>query len=146
MRARALTSAVLGLTLVLGGCIWPFGGKNKHDPDAAAWAQEPVTVHVTNHNWADVVIYAARSGSNRYRLGDVVTGRTETFTVPQDLYTGGNVAFLIDPIGSRESFSTGLILVAPGQQVELVVENQLSTTSWSVASVTGRRLPVLAFR
>jgi hypothetical protein len=131
MSARGIAS-VLVLALLAGGCVWPFGKKNEDPMEESA--PEPITLHVTNHNWSDVVIYALPSGS-RVRLGSVVTGQEAEFVLPVNYAPNGVVSLLVDPIGSRETFRTGNILVSPGQQVELTVENHLSTSSWSVAAL-----------
>ncbi|HET9982788.1 MAG TPA: hypothetical protein VFQ38_04360 [Longimicrobiales bacterium] len=131
MSPRAVAS-VLVVALLAGGCVWPFGRKNEDQSEEPA--PEPITLRVTNHNWSDVVIYVLPSGS-RIRLGSVVTGQQADFVLPLNYTPNGVMSLLVDPIGSRETFRTGNILVSPGQQVELVIENQLSTSSWSVAEL-----------
>jgi hypothetical protein len=129
MRARAFLTTLV-LSILVAACAWPFGRK-EDDEDFFEGSRE-ITVHVTNHNWQNVVIYAVRGGS-RVRLGDVVTGQSVTFTIPHDLVEGGGqISLLVDPIGGSGRYSTGAILVSPGQQIELTVENHLPTSSWSV--------------
>ncbi len=123
---RLATPAIAALAL--SACFYPFKhkGNDEYEP------QEPITVRVTNHNWSDVVIYATRTGV-RYRLGDVTTGREAVFRLPRELLTASDLRLLVDPIGSNSYFQTEVLLVSPGQEVHLTVENQISTSSWTIA-------------
>jgi hypothetical protein len=94
--------------------------------------EEKAIVRVTNHNWADVVVYAVRY-STRYRLGMLATNQTLEFRLPSGAMSGsGDLRLLVDPIGSREVFTTQSISVAPGQWVDFKIENHLAISNWAV--------------
>lgn len=93
---------------------------------------QPVTLEVVNNNWQDIVIYAI-VGSTRQRLGSVPAIKQATLELPSGLIPlPGSVQLLLDPLGSRAAFRTGNISVGLGQQIRLVVENQLSLSNWTV--------------
>lgn len=140
MSPRAVATVLLA-TLLVGACVWPFGKKDEEQVEELT--PQPITLHVTNHNWADVVIYILPSGS-RIRLGSVVTGQQVDFVLPPDYTPNGAMSLLVDPIGSRETFRTGTILVSPGQRVHLVIENQLSTSNWSIVALQAAITPPIA--
>lgn len=93
--------------------------------------QDITTARITNNGWLDVNVYAARGGS-RQRLGMVTGQNTETFRLPRYLVDARGVRLLIDPIGSPQGYQTDLISVAPGQQIELVVQQRISMSHYSV--------------
>ncbi|HEX7052214.1 MAG TPA: hypothetical protein VF188_18540 [Longimicrobiales bacterium] len=123
---RYMTILALAL-LPIAGCGATRGGSDAGAQPAPA---RGVPVAVSNYNWLDVDIYALRSGI-RHRLGTVGTGQTVLLTVPPGLVDAGQVRLLVDPIGGRP-FLTDPILVAPGQQIELRVENHLPLSNWMV--------------
>ena len=80
-----------------------------------------LTVHVQNNSVLDVVIYAIRE-TVRERLGTVTTARTSTFTIPGYLLTGtSTLRFVADPIGSRNEYLIGDVVVFPGDEIHLLV-------------------------
>lgn len=90
------------------------------------------TVEVTNHNWADMVVYAVRGGT-RYRLGMVTSMSTARFEIPGMVVNGsGGVSLAADPVGSTDVFVTQPMQVVPGQRVEFNIENHIATSSYSV--------------
>jgi hypothetical protein len=63
----------------------------------------------------------------------MVTGQnSQVFRLPQHFIDARGVRLLIDPIGSPQGYSTELIAVAPGQQIELVVQHRISTSHYAV--------------
>ncbi len=125
--------ASLAASLLLAGCsLLPFHRDEKSPDDSGQQEMEDVALHVANHNWSDIVVFAVR-GSTRMRLGDVSTGTQADFVVPRNLVLGGQLTVLLHPIGGPRDFSTGPILVSPGQQVDLRVENTITQTNWSVS-------------
>jgi hypothetical protein len=44
----------------------------------------------------------------------------------------GSVELMLDPLGSRGTFRTGVIQIGNGQEVHITVENELRMTSWRV--------------
>jgi hypothetical protein len=121
-------SAALALLLVaatLSGC----GLRSRRGPAAG---RQGVELRVTNHNWSLVVVYAMRNGT-RWRLGDVPTMGTRTFSLDRTTGMGpGGVEILVDPLGSSEAFLTDQVTVGPGETIVLRVENNLSHSTYSV--------------
>ena len=131
MRVPLRPTALL-LAALLAGCSLLPGHHEEPQPDPLAdEVSEDVALHVANHNWSDVVVFAVR-GTARVRLGDVTTGSEADFVVPRSIATGGQVTVVLHPIGGNRDFSTGPIMVSPGQQIDLRVENALQQTNWSV--------------
>ncbi len=131
MRTPLHLTAVL-LVALLAGCSLLPHHRDEQQPDPLAdEASEDVGLHVANHNWADVVVFAVR-GTTRVRLGDVNTGNEADFVLPKSFVLGGQVTVILHPIGGPRDFSTGPIMVSPGQQIDMRVENSLAQTNWSV--------------
>ncbi len=113
------------LALLLSGCVLFARGKRADE------GPRDVPVHVSNHNSANVVLYAV-NGSLRVRLGTVTTASDAELAVPRNLVVAGTVGLQVHAIGAGRDYVTGPILVRMGQQIELSVENSLVQTSWSV--------------
>jgi hypothetical protein len=124
--ATAKKSLTIGLlVLASAGC---FGRKKSQGEPV----YQAVTLEVVNNNWQDIVIYAI-VGSSRQRLGSVPAVKHATLELPSGLIPlPGSVQLLLDPLGSRATYRTGMISIGLGQQIRLVVENQLSLTNWTV--------------
>jgi hypothetical protein len=87
--------------------------------------QLPATLHVYNANWSDVRIYLARGGL-LMRLGSVTSQASADFEIPADvLNEAASVTLVASPLAGRESFSTLLTGIRPGDELELTVENLL---------------------
>ena len=126
-------SAALVVVAVAGGCAT---GRNEVVGDGSAFAQaasaNTAIVHVNNHNWQDVDVFAVRDGM-KMRLGMVTSMSAGDFKLPETFLVGSpNVQLRIDPIGSNSGYLTQSILVSPGQTVDLRIENDLNLTSYSV--------------
>ena len=94
----------------------------------------PITLSVTNDNPQDVTVYVS-GGSERQRLGLVTTGQTQTFTVPaMAARPGGDFEVMVHPVGGGGDFSTGRLLVSPGDNVELRIAASMNQTSYKVSS------------
>ena len=115
----------LVVALVLSGCL-----KHKSDPDNPPIG--PITLNVDNHNWSDIVVYALVEGT-RHRLGSVTATQKAKLRVPETLMpVPGSVELVLDPLGSRGTFRTGIIQIGNGQELHITVENELRMTSWRV--------------
>jgi hypothetical protein len=91
------------------------------------------TLLVSNNNWSDMVIYLVR-GSTRSRLGSVSSMGTARFAI-SDAMTGGGygeIRVMADPIGSDRTWTSPVIDIVPGSQVELTVQNHLATSHFAV--------------
>jgi hypothetical protein len=93
---------------------------------------QPITIaRVTNNNWLDVGLYAVRGGS-RERLGIVRSFETQAFELPPHFLAASGLRLYVDLIGSRQSYQTDRIPVSPGQLIELVVQERLAQSHYSV--------------
>ena len=99
--------------------------------DPSPSMQDITTARVTNNGWLDVNVYASRGGS-RQRLGMVTGQSSQVFRFPRHFIDARGVRLFIDPIGSAQGYSTELIAVAPGQQIELVVQQRISMSHYAV--------------
>jgi hypothetical protein len=101
--------------------------------ERAEFATEPPprSVTIQNDNWLDVVVYLVRGGV-RQRLSVVPGLGSQTVRLPRGLAPDGEVRFVLDPIGSRMSYTLHPIYAAPGQRIELTVRSRLSTSTLSV--------------
>lgn len=95
-------------------------------------AQVRTTVQVTNHNWADMVVYAIHNGL-RVRLGMVTSMTTRHLPVPRNLtLSGGDFRLAVDPIGSTQGFVTQPLQIRPGSRIEFNIQNNLPISTYSV--------------
>lgn len=92
----------------------------------------PVTIAVDNRNYLDVTVYAL-IGSSRVRIGQVTGSTTASFDVMlRRISVSGDVRFLVDPIGSNRVWASDMIHVYAGQVVELIVESDVSRSTYSI--------------
>jgi hypothetical protein len=94
---------------------------------------EIATARITNNAWLDVNVYASRSGS-RQRLGTVTGQNTEVFELPRSFVEARGVSIVIDAIGSPQTYQTDVIPAGPGQQIDVVVQQRLAMSHYSVLS------------
>lgn len=126
-RPRFSLSAGLILLSVLlaAGCAPFWGGED----DPAMEEDREVTVHVKNHNWNAIHVYAIGSGQRR-SLGQLATNDTATFTISESIAgTQRELRLLADPIGSRQQHVSERILFEPGDRIEWTVQNDLDQSS-----------------
>ncbi len=96
------------------------------EEQAEAPPLEDVTVRVQNNNVLDMTVYAVR-GAQRFRLGLVTTGRTDTFVLPGYLLTGStHLGFVVDPVGSDRSYLVEEFSVFPGDEIDLVIPSYIA--------------------
>jgi len=109
---RYFFTATVGLAVAACG-----GSKSKSAPIP----QPRTTVRVENQGFADMTIYAIRSGQ-RVRLGQASGNSTSVFVIPANLIFGATpLRFLADPIGGRGTPISDEITVQPGDEVRLVL-------------------------
>lgn len=91
----------------------------------------PVTLEVTNNNWADMAVYVVHSGQ-RIRIMTVVTTNTVSVTLlPDQVGPGGEVRILARPLGGAGRFLGPVIFASPGQTVAVTLENDLNQSTVS---------------
>lgn len=95
--------------------------------------ESQTTLVVENNNWSDMVIYIAR-GSSRARLGSVTSMATAKFKITDAMSGGGygEVRIIADPIGSDRTYTSPVINIVPGSQVELRLQNNIQISSFAV--------------
>jgi hypothetical protein len=82
---------------------------------------EATTVRVDNRSFADMDVFAVRSGQ-RVRLGMASGNKNTVFQVPASLVSGvTQLRFVADPIGSSRASITEEVSVSPGDEVLLVI-------------------------
>ena len=129
MHARQFRGVIAFAMLVLAiGCA--RSGRSR--PGIAAF-DEIATARITNHAWLDVNVYASLSGS-RQRLGTVAGQNTQVFELPRTFVEARGVRIFIDAIGSPQTYQTDVIPAGPGQQIDVVVQQRLAMSHYSVGS------------
>jgi hypothetical protein len=127
MHARLFRSTIVVAVLALAmGCV----RSGRSDAGAIAF-DEITTARITNNGWLDVNVYASRSGS-RQRLGTVTGQNTEVFELPRSFVEARGLRIFIDAIGSPQTYQTDLIPAGPGQQIDVVVQQRLAMSHYSV--------------
>lgn len=125
MRASTGRSVlVLLLVMLQAGC-----GVFRRDREV--FEPAPIMVAVENRNWSQVAVYVV-AGGQRQRLGEVVGASAEEFTLPGMFTSRTDIRLVAVPLASRQQFATGVIVANPGATIQLVVENVLTMSSWSV--------------
>lgn len=91
------------------------------------------TLVVENNNWSDMVIYVTR-GASRTRIGSVTSMRTATFRITDSMAGGGygEVRIIADPVGTDRTYTSPVINIVPGSQVQLRLQNNVQVSSFSV--------------
>lgn len=129
MHARQFHGLIAIAILALAtGC-----ARSGRSTSALAAFQEIATARITNHGWLDVNVYASRSGS-RQRLGTVTSQNSAVFELPRNFIEARGLRIFIDAIGSPQTYQTDLISAGPGQQIDVVVQQRLAMSHYSVLS------------
>jgi hypothetical protein len=98
---------------------------------ARATSTAVTTARIKNNNWLDIKVYAVRGGS-RERIGIVRAFDTQVFELPRHLLDTRGLRLFVDLIGSQQWYQTDLIPVWPGQLIDLVVQDRLVQSHYSV--------------
>lgn len=128
---------LIGLLALAAGC----GASHQRAPapspqtNGSTSSQESrrtgLPVQVDNQNFSDMNIYLVKGGQ-RWLLGQAGGLTQTTLTVPSSLTPGdGRLRLLADPIGERQSISTPVLVVGPGQTVYWTIgsDSEMSTAS-----------------
>ena len=121
--------------LVLGAIVAAAslpGCSRNESPEFVAAPAEAIPLQITNHHYLDITIYAIHDGQ-RTRLG-VAGGSAHTKLVlsPRLLGVGREMQLVGDAIGSQERAVTDMIIVQPGQFIELLLESSLARSTVGV--------------
>jgi hypothetical protein len=94
--------------------------------------ESQTTLIVKNNNWQEVVIYMVR-GATRARLGSVAGMGSARFRLSDTMVSNaGDVRIMADPIGSTRSYTSPVIDVLPGAEVELQVQSNIVASNFAV--------------
>ena len=123
MKTKKMLAPLLGLALATFAL--PATGDAAVPVVEDSVRTDAVQVRVVNHNWHDMLIYAAVNG-RFIRLGTVTSLSSETLKIPRWLVGfAANLEFVARGIGSRsETYSTS-IQVSPGDMLEFRLENSI---------------------
>ena len=123
MKTKRMLTPLLGL--VLATFAVPVTGDAAVPLVEDSVRTDAVQVHVVNHNWLDMRIYAVVNGRS-IRLGTVTGLTSETLEIRKSLVGfGADLELVARGIGSRsENFRTS-IQVSPGDVLEFRVENSI---------------------
>lgn len=126
MRPARLLAPALALLLV-AGCARNRADEGQPAPEGGPQA----LLEVHNNTWsdADVFVYA---GTQRIRLGTVVSLGSTHATLPPDALGLGSIQVRIQPIGGGTAYTTDRIDIRPGDRIRLTVEKQVSLSTWVV--------------
>jgi hypothetical protein len=91
----------------------------------------PTRVYVTNNHQLDVRVFAFNE-SQSIPLGSVSSFTTETFQLPNAILMRGRVRIVADPIGAVTAYLTDVITFGPGQDIEVIVQNNLQLSTYSL--------------
>jgi hypothetical protein len=126
LRSAVVLSCAAGALLF--GCARRRGDPADQEPPRA-----PVTLEVTNHNWADMVIYVVR-GTQRIRVLTVVTANTASVVLRPDLVgPGGELRIAAHAIGGGGRYRSPRVFASPGGAVTVTLETDLArstVTAW----------------
>jgi len=120
--AIALVTGVGGTNI---GCVASSGYPGMNVQNAEA--RFPV-LRVENRNWADVKVYIVTEAGRPVRLGTITSMQTALLRIRAPL-SSGMAQILIQPIGSRASFTTNSVIFEPGRRLELIVQSSLIHSS-----------------
>ncbi|NJD18235.1 MAG: hypothetical protein FIA95_02995 [Gemmatimonadetes bacterium] len=132
--ARRATRAAVPILAVAMAAVAPGRAEAQTDttrviPLTVAKQKNTADLLVENGNWLDAHLYLVREGMLT-SLGFVGGLAKEHLVLPSlATSTGFPVQILVLPIGSTSAYVTPDIMVNPGDQVELMVENQLSLSA-----------------
>jgi hypothetical protein len=89
------------------------------------------TARITNNHWLDVRVYGVQGGT-RNVIGTVRSFGTEVFVLSSQFVATSGLRIFVDPIGSQQTYQTDLIPVWPGQMIDLVVQDRIQLSHYSV--------------
>jgi hypothetical protein len=129
------SAIAVALAALIGGsgCAagMPAGGATTFFDDDAG-QPETSLLRVVNNNWSDMTIYLVHGGVQS-RIGHVGGLQSAQFRLPAVLIgTGGDVMLIARPLASREGYATQRLRVAPGQRIDLHLENNLNLSHFAV--------------
>lgn len=123
MLARRLLFRRLLVALMLGS------GMQACAPAGVLSHPGGATLDVTNHNFADMNVYAISENGSPRRLGMAGGLGSTTFTLPYETFSSGPVSIVAVPIGGLGAAGSGAISVQSGQTIQFTIEQNLNMSS-----------------
>lgn len=134
MQARC-AAALIPLLVVAAACAETGRPIEGTTPEPAQEEIAPVAnrrVRATNDHASAVIIHAVMDGRS-WRLGQVETGRTLTFTLPPS-EPEADVQLVVVPVASDADYATGTLSLEPGSTIELTIGGDLGLSSYRVVA------------
>ena len=125
-RRRLIRVLVIVALSSVTGCAGARRSSLPEEDDA-----DVVTLNVINHHPLDVVVYNVGHG-HRDRIGQVTAASTRSFQLHLSRFPGGELQFYADPVGSRESVTSELLHLFPGESASWTLETDLARSSITV--------------
>ena len=128
MKAPTTLAKLLLIAVVTGAAT--TGCATAGTLSSRAVADRQTAVSIRNDNWSDVKVYLVdASGGMPVRLGTVTSMSTLRIplrgAVASQLRSQGSLRFEIRPLGSRSSYMTDSVIMAPGDVMHLTVASHL---------------------
>jgi hypothetical protein len=93
----------------------------------------PSILRIANHNWLDMHVYLSREGGPLQSLGMVTSHTTSDFELPEESFLAGSALRIVaDPIGGGRRYVSPELILAPGVDVHVAVENAIHLSSSTV--------------
>ena len=124
MKTKRMLAPLLGLALATFAL--PVTGDATVPVVEDSVRTDAVQIHVVNHNWLDMRIYAVINGRS-IKLGTVTGLTSETLKIRESLLSfAADLELVARGIGSRSEIFRTSIQVFPGDVLELRIENSIS--------------------
>lgn len=106
---RALLVA-LALLVTAAGCRGFLGRGTSGTP--------PLVVSFANESRDMATVYAVGRSGERFRIGNVASGRTERLRIPASIYASGTVIyFVVRPQATSRFIQSGAVSIQPGEKL-----------------------------
>jgi hypothetical protein len=115
--ARVGRVAAMGLLVVA-----PLACAHRHGLDEGEQSG-PAQLSVENQEFPDFDVFVVTDGGMRLRLGLATGHSTTTFEIPRSVVDGGSahLHFIADPVGGQTPEVGELVIVNPGDQIQLTI-------------------------
>lgn len=115
------------LLAVLAACAGP-----RQDVDPAPVEADGFSLVMNNRHLLDVNIFVQHDGQAD-RVATVVASSSRTLVLPTWMLGQSKLIRLIaEPIGDESRYTSDLLVVQPGQQIELNVEGSIARSHYSI--------------
>lgn len=138
-RAPTFLAVLVGSSMLFGLPAAVAAQQAPTSPEAQNREQTPempvIDVVVHNNAWLDMHVYVVQSGLTE-SLGMVTGLSADTLMLPRTIAESGqDMRILADPIGGFGSYLSPTLLVDPGDEIDVDIENNLD-----LSQVTTRRV------